>query len=235
MKLITVSGPPASGKTAVLLRALASLPPGQKTGVVKFDCLATYDRQQYVAAGYPAILGISGSLCPDHYFVTNIQDCFAWGKRRGLDYLISESAGLCNRCSPHIQGVTAVCVVDMLAGVDAPRKIGPMLRLADIIAVTKGDIVSQAEREVFAARLAAANPGARLLFVNGLTGQGAAALGKLFSQAPETETLRGGRLRFAMPTAICNFCYGDTLLAKGYRAGGTRPLIDDEAGRGKES
>ncbi len=29
------------------------------------------------------------------------------------------------------------------------KKIGPMLKAADIVVITKGDIVSQAEREVF--------------------------------------------------------------------------------------
>jgi len=34
----------------------------------------------------------------------------------------------------------AVCVIDNLAGINTPRKLGPMLRLADVVAVTKGDI-----------------------------------------------------------------------------------------------
>ena len=30
--------------------------------------------------------------------------------------LITESAGLCNRCSPHISEIPAVCVIDSLSG-----------------------------------------------------------------------------------------------------------------------
>lgn len=80
-----------------------------------------------------------------------------WGIRQGFDLLISESAGLCNRCSPHIKGVLAVCVIDHLGGVHTPRKIGPMLKNADLVVLTKGDIVSQAEREVFTFRVRQAN------------------------------------------------------------------------------
>lgn len=80
--------------------------------------------------------------------VSNIEDAVAWGKRKGLEWLITESAGLCNRCSPYINGIPAICVIDAIAGVNIPRKIGPMLKMADCVVVTKGDIVSQAEREV---------------------------------------------------------------------------------------
>ena len=46
MNLVTVSGPPSSGKTAVILKmAEALIKKGVKVGVVKFDCLSTDDDQ----------------------------------------------------------------------------------------------------------------------------------------------------------------------------------------------
>ena len=146
MKMLTVSGPPSAGKTSVILRLCEELP-NRKIAVVKFDCLTSFDQEQYAAAGIPVVVGYAGKLCPDHFFVTNVQEAFDWARRKGCDLLITESAGLCNRCSPHIRGVPAGCVIDNLAGLNTPRKLGPMLRLADVVAVTKGDIVSQAERE----------------------------------------------------------------------------------------
>jgi Ni2+-binding GTPase involved in maturation of urease and hydrogenase len=46
MNLVTVSGPPSSGKTAVILKtAEALIDRGKKIGVAKFDCLSTESLQ----------------------------------------------------------------------------------------------------------------------------------------------------------------------------------------------
>ncbi len=173
MKLVTVAGPPSCGKTSVILRVAEGLSTaGVKVGVVKFDCLSSDDQQRYEKSGIPVKTGLSGGLCPDHFFIANIEGAVQWGVGQGFDLLISESAGLCNRCSPHVSEALAVCVIDNLSGVHTPRKIGPMLKTADLVVITKGDIVSQAEREVFAFRVRQVNPRAAVLPVNGLTGQG---------------------------------------------------------------
>ena len=71
MNLVTVSGPPSSGKTAVILKTIDSLQKrGLEVGVVKFDCLYTDDDILYEKAGVKVKKGLSGSLCPDHYFVS---------------------------------------------------------------------------------------------------------------------------------------------------------------------
>jgi Ni2+-binding GTPase involved in maturation of urease and hydrogenase len=159
MKFVTVAGPPSSGKTSVILHLAKCLKEkDMKLGVVKFDCLVSFDQMRYQEAGIPVRVGFSGKICPDHFFISNIEDAVGWGRKEGLDMLITESAGLCNRCSPHISGIPAVCVIDNLAGVQTPRKIGPMLKLADTIVITKGDIVSQAEREVFISMSARSMP-----------------------------------------------------------------------------
>lgn len=174
MNLITVSGPPSSGKTSLIIKTIETLKSrGIKVGVVKFDCLYTDDDKLYEKIGVPVKKGLSGSLCPDHYFVSNIEEVVKWGISEELDILITESAGLCNRCSPYIKDIKAVCVIDNLSGINTPKKIGPMLKSADIVVITKGDIVSQAEREVFASRVMSVNPRATIMHVNGLNGQGA--------------------------------------------------------------
>jgi ABC-type lipoprotein export system ATPase subunit len=66
-------------------------------------------------------------------------------------------------------------------GIDAPEKIGPMLRMADVIAVTKGDLVSQAEREVYRHRIRQMNRRAVIRHVNGLTGQGCKDLAEIIA------------------------------------------------------
>ena len=225
MKFITLSGPPSSGKTSVLVNVIKSLTAAnQRTGVVKFDCLSTDDNHIYEKYGIPVRTGLSGNLCPDHFFVSNVEDCLDWGQKQHLDYLITESAGLCNRCSPHIKDVLAVCVIDNLMGINTPKKVGPMLKYADIVAITKGDIVSQAEREVFAFKIWETNQRAIIMHINGITGQGASELATLFCEAPETVSVTGGKLRFTMPAALCSYCLGETKIGNDFQLGNVKKI-----------
>ncbi len=225
MRLVTVAGPPSCGKTSVILRVAEALAAeGLKIGVIKFDCLLSEDEKRYKKAGIAVKTGLAGGLCPDHFFIANIEQGVQWGLRNGFDLLISESAGLCNRCSPHIDQVMAVCVVDNLSGVHTPRKIGPMLKTADVVVVTKGDIVSQAEREVFAFRVRQVNPRAAVLPVNGLTGQGSLLLQRHLHSAPQVTTLEGDRLRFSMPAALCSYCLGETRIGKDCQIGNVKTM-----------
>ena len=226
MNLITVSGPPSSGKTALIIKTIENLKlRNLKVGVVKFDCLYTDDDKLYEKAGVPVKKGLSGSLCPDHYFVSNIEEVVQWGLKENLDVLITESAGLCNRCSPYIQNIKAVCVKDNLSGINTPKKIGPMLKTADIVVITKGDIVSQAEREVFASRVNSVNPNAVVMHVNGLTGQGAYEFSTIIYKENENlETLEGKKLRFPMPSATCSYCLGETRIGAEHQMGNIRKI-----------
>ncbi len=233
MRMITVAGPPSAGKTAVIVKtARHLLAEGLKVGVVKFDALSTADDEVFTRAGIPATIGLSGRVCPDHFFVSNVDDCRRWGEEQEFDVLLSESAGLCNRCSPHVEGMLAVCVVDTLAGIHTPRKIGPMLRFADVVVVTKGDIVSQAEREVFIHNIRRANARAAIIAFNGLTGQGALQLSHHVKSARETADLEGRRLRFSMPSAVCPYCVGETAIGRDHQRGNVRKMsfADDHPG-----
>ncbi|MDD3225712.1 MAG: GTP-binding protein [Clostridium sp.] len=226
MNLVTISGPPSSGKTSVILKTIEAIKKRElSVGVVKFDCLYTDDDILYEKAGVPVKKGLSGSLCPDHYFASNIEEVVNWGVKEKLDLLITESAGLCNRCSPYIKGIKAICVIDNLSGINTPKKIGPMLKTADIIVITKGDIVSQAEREVFASRVNSVNPKAAIIFVNGLTGQGAYELSTLvYDKELDIETVKGKELKFPMPSALCSYCLGETRIGEEYQMGNKRKM-----------
>lgn len=220
MKLITVAGPPSSGKTSVIIKLIQCMDiPKGSVGVVKFDCLTSFDNLRYRDADIPVQTGFSGKICPDHFFVSNIEDAVQWGIESGFKLLITESAGLCNRCSPYINGILSVCVIDNLSGVNTPRKIGPMLKFADIVAVTKGDIVSQAEREVFAFNIRQVNSSAKVIFINGITGQGTFLLSKYLLQAREINTLKDIKLRFTTPAATCSYCTGETRIGESYQMG----------------
>lgn len=231
MNLVTVSGPPSSGKTSIILKVIEALKQRDiSVGVVKFDCLYTDDDILYEKAGVPVRKGLSGSLCPDHYFVSNIEEVVQWGNKQGLDLLITESAGLCNRCSPYIKNIKSVCVIDNLSGINTPKKIGPMLKSADMVVITKGDIVSQAEREVFASKVNSVNPKAVTMHINGLTGQGAFELSTLlYDEEEDIKTVQGEKLKFPMPSALCSYCLGETRIGEDYQMGNVRKIkLGDE-------
>ncbi|HWR41121.1 MAG TPA: GTP-binding protein [Patescibacteria group bacterium] len=227
MRLITVAGPPSAGKTSAIIKIIDALKPEKiRAGVVKFDCLSTADQEIYRKKGIEAVTGLSGNLCPDHFFVSNVQDCLEWAENNGFSLLITESAGLCNRCSPHIHEALAVCVVDNLSGVNTPGKIGPMLKMADLVLITKSDIVSQAEREVFSFRVRQNNPGALIMHVNGINGQGAWEAARRFAAAPllDAQSLAGCHLRFSMPAATCSYCLGQTRIGENFQMGNVRKM-----------
>lgn len=221
MKLITISGPPSSGKTSVILKLVEVLREQgmERIGAVKFDCLTSFDHERYEEAGIPVVTGFSGKVCPDHFFISNINDAVKWGRKSGFEALITESAGLCNRCSPHIGEIPAVCVIDCLSGVNTPRKIGPMLKFADCVVITKGDIVSQAEREVFKFNVRQVNTRAKIIFVNGITGQGAFVLAKFLKNAVDIQDLSDMRLRFTTPASVCSYCTGETRIGDEFQNG----------------
>ena len=234
MNLVIFSGPPSSGKTSIILKAIEALKTRDiAVGVVKFDCLYTDDDILYEKMGIPVKKGLSGALCPDHYFASNIEEVVQWGIGRGLDLLITESAGLCNRCSPYIKEIKGICVIDNLSGINTPKKIGPMLKSSDIVVITKGDIVSQAEREVFSSRVNSVNPKAITMHVNGLTGQGAYELSTLlYDEDEDLETVKGMELRFPMPSALCSYCLGETRIGEAYQMGNVRKMDLEEENEG---
>ena len=82
MNLVTISGPPSSGKTSVILKTIEALTRRElKVGVAKFDCLYTDDDELYARAGIPVKKGLSGAMCPDHYFVSNIEEVSQWNRQ----------------------------------------------------------------------------------------------------------------------------------------------------------
>jgi len=145
-----------------------------------------------------------------------------YGGNEKLDYIIVESAGLCNRCSPHIRDNLGVTVLNMISGIHAPKKIGPMLKSANVLVLTGGDLVSQAEREVFKIQCSKINRKARIIEVNGLSGQNSKVLAKLFSEAPDFDSSVPLHLKFTMPGAVCSFCLGEQRVGETFASGNVK-------------
>jgi len=107
-------------------------------------------------------------------------------------------------------------------GPNTPLKVGPLLTTADVVVATKGDIVSQAEREVFRERIIEANPNCRIIEANGLSGQGTTELAYMIREMDETgpDLL----LRHNAPLAVCTLCAGEMHVSKRYHMGVLRHI-----------
>lgn len=225
MKLVIVGGPPSVGKTSLLIHTVGHLKRDRrKVLVFKFDCLVAHDDEQYERHGIKIITGLSTYVCPDHFLASNFERITDYGLAKRVDFLFIESAGLCNRCSPHLKNTRAVAVLDMLSGIQAPKKVGPLLKTADIVVLTRGDMISQAEREVFRIQIARLNHKAKLIEVNGLTGQNSNLLAKMLMTSEDFDRTIPLHLRFSMPGAVCSFCLGEQRVGETYASGNVKLL-----------
>ncbi|MCK9267749.1 MAG: hypothetical protein M0P14_03430 [Alkaliphilus sp.] len=225
MRFAIVAGTPSSGKTSVMIHTIRHLlAEGFSVAVCKIDCLETSDDERYGRLGIPVAIGLSDYICPDHFYVANLEEIENWAKKQMADILVLETAGLCHRCAPAVHGCLSICVIDNLIGIDTPKKVGPMLSTADVVVITKGDIVSQAEREVFRYRVENINPQARILDINGLTGQGSLSLKNEILNSGTLEEISGKELKYSMPAAICSYCAGETIVGKSYQMGNVKKV-----------
>lgn len=219
MRMIIVAGTPGSGKTAVLIHALKNLNERNfKSSVVKIDCLYTDDDKKFAKIGVPTKLGLSMDMCPDHYAIYNIEDMIEWSRENESDFLVVETAGLCHRCAPYTMNCLGICVIDATSGPNTPLKVGPFLSTADVAVITKGDMISQAEREIFRERVLEVNPNCKVIEANGLSGQGCVELAEEMIKSKEV-SLDEEKLRHSAPLAVCTLCVGETKVNKKHHRG----------------
>jgi len=215
MRLSIYAGPATTGKTSVIRHVLRRVKvAGAHPAFLKIDVqFAEEDVEIAREFDVPTRKVYSGELCPDHCSVMVLGDAIDWACKFGADTLFVETAGLCLRCSPYVNGGLGVVVLEATSGINLPLKVGPMLSLADVAVVTKIDRVSQAEREVFRARIQEVAPAVRIREVNALHGIG---IDPLFDQTMAVEEVpldatgrpRGLMLRGNPPVGTCTICVG---------------------------
>ncbi|RLC35180.1 hypothetical protein DRH14_01460 [Candidatus Shapirobacteria bacterium] len=209
MKFIIIAGTPGSGKTSLVKHIIAELKDDLKLSFAKFDCLQTQDDQK-IAKIYdiPVVKKLAGELCPDHYTALEIPKLIRANQDK--DILLLETAGLCLRCSPYVEEGLGINVLDIASG--DPSRYGPILTQADLVAISKGDLISQAEREIFRTKVLEVNPTAQLVEVNGLTGEGAIDVAEAIKKAPDIKS-DSLTLKHSMPSAVCGYCYGNKTIS----------------------
>jgi len=208
MKLAICAGPATSGKTAVLRHIVGKLLAAQTpVAFLKIDVqYAEEDKLLAAEFNIPTRKVYSGELCPDHCNVMVLGDALKWAETAGAKVLLVETAGRCRRGSPYVDGGLGIVVLEATSGMNLPLKVGPMLSLADIAVVTKIDRVSQAEREVFRARIQDVAPSVVIREVDALHGIG---IDPLLDQVLATpEAAPNMLLRGNPPVGTCTICVG---------------------------
>jgi Ni2+-binding GTPase involved in maturation of urease and hydrogenase len=208
VQLVIIAGPPSAGKTTLTRQVIRNLGPKQKIAFLKVDVVKAFEDEELKKEfGIDTMKVYSGDLCPDHAEVMVLGDTLDWAEKVNADLLIVESAGLCLRCSPYLNQGLGIVVLDAISGIHAPLKMGPMVSLADIAVVTKIDLVSQAEREVFRQKILEVNPEIQIIETNALQGTSLQLLYKIIGQTrainKETLTLKG-----VPPLGVCTICVG---------------------------
>jgi hydrogenase nickel incorporation protein HypB len=138
---INVMGSPGAGKTAVLEATARRLgAAGRRLGALAGDLATERDAERLRAAGITAKSITTGSACHlDAGMVHHALHHFPW---RDLDYLFIENVG--NLVCPAIYDLGQAANVIALAvteGEDKPLKYPVMFRNADLVLITKTDLL----------------------------------------------------------------------------------------------
>jgi Ni2+-binding GTPase involved in maturation of urease and hydrogenase len=223
MRIVIFAGPPTCGKTTVLRHVIRKLrEKGTRLAYLKIDVQFT-DEDEVLGKefGIQTSKVYSGELCPDHCNVTVLGDAVDWALERSSDILIVETAGLCLRCSPYIENSLGVAVLEVTSGMNLPRKVGPLLSLADMAVVTKIDLVSQAEREVFRANIEEASK-VDIVETDALHGINIDRIVARIEGSPEMS--KPLLLRGNPPVGTCTVCVGRKEIGWERHFGVVRPL-----------
>jgi hydrogenase nickel incorporation protein HypB len=170
---VNLLGSPGAGKTAVLEATARSLAGRSRVGAIAGDLETERDADRLRAAGVPAAAITTGSACHlDAEMVHQSLHRFPW---RALDYLFVENVG--NLVCPAIydlgQAVNVVAL-SVTEGEDKPLKYPVMFRRADLVLLTKVDLLPHLDFRVDAVldALARVMPQPEVLRVSARSGEG---------------------------------------------------------------
>ncbi|HET8540860.1 MAG TPA: hydrogenase nickel incorporation protein HypB [Anaeromyxobacter sp.] len=171
---LNLMGSPGSGKTAVLeATARAAAANGWRLGAVSADLATDNDARRLEKAGIPSKAITTGQACHlDAELVHRSLHDFPW---RDVDVFFIENVG--NLVCPAIYDLgqaANVVVLSVTEGEDKPLKYPVMFRAADLVLLTKVDLVPHLDVDVARIHdaLARAMPRPRAIEVSARTGAG---------------------------------------------------------------
>ena len=172
---INLMGSPGAGKTAVLEQTARAFGDRLRLGAVSGDLATDRDGQRLRAAGITASTITTGSAC--HLDARLVHDELHHVPWRDLDIFVIENVG--NLVCPAVYDLgqaANVVALSVTEGEDKPLKYPLMFRKADLVLLTKIDLLPHLDVDIRAIRdaLAQVMPRPQLIGVSGKTGEGIA-------------------------------------------------------------
>ena len=170
---INLMGSPGSGKTALLEATARAWSEESRLGALSGDLATSRDADRLQAVGIPSLSITTGSSCHlDAELVHKSLHDLDW---RDLDLLFIENVG--NLVCPAIYDLGQAASVVALAvteGEDKPLKYPVMFRKADLVVLTKTDLLPYLDVDLAAIEdgLARTMPTAAMIRVSAKTGEG---------------------------------------------------------------
>lgn len=169
---LNLMGSPGSGKTAIL-EATARASDAGRLGALSGDLATSNDAERLAAAGIRSVAITTGSVCHlDADLVHRALHDLAW---HDLDLLFIENVG--NLVCPAIYDLgqaANVVALSVTEGEDKPLKYPVMFRMADLVLLTKIDLLPHLDVRVaaFVEALKHVMPNPQVILVSARTGEG---------------------------------------------------------------
>jgi hydrogenase nickel incorporation protein HypB len=171
---VNLMGSPGSGKTALLEATARALRGSTRIGAVSGDLATDNDAARLRTAGIPSVAITTGQAC--HLDAEMVHEALHDAPWKAIDWLFIENVG--NLVCPAIYDLgqrANVVALSVTEGVDKPLKYPVMFMKADLVVVTKIDLLpylDDVSLEAIADSVARVMPRPRVVAVSARTGAG---------------------------------------------------------------
>lgn len=172
---VNLVGPSGAGATALVERTLRALDPELVCGVVAADQETTLDSQRAGAVGCRAVQINTGAGC--HLDADMVEEGLCSLRPPARSVVFVENVGGLDCVAAHDLGeVRRVVLFPVTEGADKPRKHAAAFASADLVLLTKVDLLDrvEADAEQFTAAARKANPDVPVLQIAASRGTGVA-------------------------------------------------------------
>ena len=186
---INLMGSPGSGKTALLEATARAVGGGRRLAAMSGDLATDNDAERLRKAGIPSIGITTGSGC--HLDARLVHEGLHKLDMKGADLLFLENVG--NLVCPAIYDLgqaASVVALSVTEGEDKPLKYPVMFRKADLVVLTKIDLLPHLDVDVrkIEDALARTMPNPKMIRVSAKTGEGVDAWKRWLSDLPRRPT-----------------------------------------------